>query len=166
MTIVPKASAFTAAPLRNRICIELAAPVSEVWGLIGDLARFPEYSDGLERVDVALASDGRCTGYVCYFKPMEPGGVRLVSRDVIRWWHPGLGYASSGADGDSFGLVNDLHLVTIEPKNGMATVAWEEYFDAEDSDAMKAHFDTALADIAENLVRRFGGRIVDRYVQE
>ena len=30
---------------------------------------------------------------------------------------------------------------------------------------MKTHFDEALADIAENLIRRFGGKIVERYVE-
>jgi hypothetical protein len=30
---------------------------------------------------------------------------------------------------------------------------------------MKAHFDEALADIGENLARRFGGRIAERYIE-
>lgn len=46
---VPSASDFTSSPLRNRIRVELEAPVSTVWELVGDLSRFPEYSVGLER---------------------------------------------------------------------------------------------------------------------
>jgi hypothetical protein len=30
---------------------------------------------------------------------------------------------------------------------------------------MKQHFDEALADIAQNLAGRFGGRLIERYVQ-
>ncbi|MGH9198363.1 MAG: SRPBCC family protein, partial [Acidimicrobiia bacterium] len=49
--MVPPVSSFTTSPLRNRMRVELKAPVTEVWSLIGNLARFPEYSSGLERVE-------------------------------------------------------------------------------------------------------------------
>jgi Polyketide cyclase / dehydrase and lipid transport len=165
MTSIPNVSTFTSAPLRNRVRVELKAPVSEVWTLIGDLARFPEYSSGLERVEASVDSQGRCTQYVCHFKPQEPGGPRIVSREIIRWYEPNRGYASSGAQADAFGLTNDLHVVSLEPTRAGATVTWEEYFDAQDLEMMKAHFDEALADTGENLVRRFGGSIVERYVE-
>jgi hypothetical protein len=58
---VPSASDFTSSPLRNRIRVELDAPVSEVWELLGDLSRFPEYSEGLERsVSASRGRGGRC----------------------------------------------------------------------------------------------------------
>jgi hypothetical protein len=53
---VPSASEFTSSPLRNRLRLELDAPVSEVWELLGDLSRFPEYSVGLERVERATGA--------------------------------------------------------------------------------------------------------------
>lgn len=40
------------------------------------------------------------------------------------------------------------------------------HFDAEDLPAAKAGIDEALADIAENLIARFGGRVVERYVED
>jgi uncharacterized protein YutE (UPF0331/DUF86 family) len=40
------------------------------------------------------------------------------------------------------------------------------HFEAEDLDAAKTHLDEALLDIAENLIRRFGGTIVERYVEK
>jgi uncharacterized membrane protein len=55
---VPSASEFTSSPLRNRLRVELDAPVAEVWDLIGDLSRFPEYSAGLERVEAELDESG------------------------------------------------------------------------------------------------------------
>lgn len=164
MTNVPAARTFTPAALRNRVRVELEAPVAEVWALLGDLPRFPEYSVGLGRVDATLDAQGRCVEYVCHFEPHEPGAPGVVSREVVRWWEPGRGYASSGAAADAFGLVNDLNLVTLEPAAAGTLVTWEEYFDAAELDMMRAHFDAALADIGENLARRFGGRIVERYV--
>jgi uncharacterized protein (TIGR02246 family) len=42
-------------------------------------------------------------------------------------------------------------------------LTWDEYFDADDPEAMRTSFDEALADTAERLVARFGGRLVERY---
>jgi hypothetical protein len=158
----PAAATLTSSPLRNRMRVELHVPVAEIWELIGDLARFPEYSAGLDRVEATLDAEGRCTAYVCHFKPLSPGEAPIVSREIIRWWEPLVGYASSG-DGDAFGLSHDLHRVVIEPSNEGAVVTWEEYFDAVDLPMMKDHFDDALADASENLIRRFGGSVVERY---
>ncbi len=83
----------------------------------------------------------------------------------MRWWEPKRGCASSGAQADAFGLSNDLNVTTIDSRNGGATVTWAVYFDAQDVAGMKAHFDEALADIADNLVKRFGGRLIERFLQ-
>ena len=40
------------------------------------------------------------------------------------------------------------------------------HFESEDLEAAKAHIDEAFADIAENLIGRFGGRLTERYVEE
>jgi len=164
MSSRPDIAAFTTAPLRNRIRVELNAPVPEVWALVGDPARMPEYSAGLARVEACADAGGRYESYVCHFKPM-PGEEGIVSRDIMRWWEPDHGWASSGAEADAFGLSNDLNVTMIEARNEGATLTWEVYFDAQDVAGMKAHFDEALADIAQNLVRRFGGRLVERIVE-
>lgn len=162
--MVPSASSLTSAPLRNRIRVELKAPVSEVWALIGNLGRFPEYSSGLERVVAKKDSSGALTEYVCHFKPREEGGESISHRELIRWYEPNRGYASSGEEGNAFGLTNALNLVTVEPSKGGTILTWDEYYDAQDLDMSRAEFDQALADIGENLVRRFGGAVVTRYV--
>mgnify|MGYP006366908983 CR=1 FL=1 len=54
--------------------------MSEVWELIGDLSRFPEYSVGLERVEAVHDEEGRCVEYTCYFKPVEDGVQRAGGR--------------------------------------------------------------------------------------
>jgi len=108
---IPAAIAFTSSP-RNRVRIELKAPAPEVWALVGDLARFPEYSSGLERVDAKRDSSGRCTEYMCHFKPLEEGGESIVSRELIRWYEPNRGYASSG-DGSAFGQARSGDAVVL-----------------------------------------------------
>lgn len=161
----PKADAITKAPLRNRMRALLKAPVAKVWPLIGDLARLADYSAGLERVDAKTDVKGRCTEYTCHFKPMAPGGERIVSREIMRWYEPNVGYASSSAGADAFGMENDLNLVVLEPLGGDTLLTWSEYFDAQDLAMMKAHFDDALADTGANLAQHFGGAIIERYVE-
>lgn len=139
-------------------------PISEVWALLGNLARFPEYSSGLERVEAKNDSRGTLTEYVCHFKPREEGGESIAHRELIRWYEPNRGYASSGEKGNAFGLTNDLNLVTVEPAKDGTIVTWEEYYDAQDLDMMRAEYDQAFADIDANLIHRFGGRVMERYV--
>ena len=162
---VPFASDFTSSPLRNRTRVALDAPVSDVWEVVGDLSRFPEYSAGLERVETKQDEDGRCLEYTCYFKPVEEGAEGAVSRDVMRWYEPNRGYLSVEVEA-SWGGGNTVALMTLESIPGGTLVTNDMHFDAEDLDAAKAALDEALVDIAENLVARFGGRIVERYVDE
>jgi ketosteroid isomerase-like protein len=159
----PAVATLTPAPLRNRIRAELDAPVAEVWALIGDLARLPEYSEGLEQVVPTLASDGRCTEYVCHFKPVAEGQPGIVDRNVMRWYQPGRGYASSGVPGNAFGVSDDLNLVTLQPASGGTLLTWDDYFEAQDVDTMRGSFDRALVDIADRLIARFGGRLIERF---
>ena len=116
---VPSASDFTSSPLRNRIRVELEAPVSEVWELIGDLSRFPEYSVGLERVDAVQDEEGRCVEYTCYFKPLEDGMEGGVSRDVMKWYEPNRGYLSDPDDLERADAVieslDDLSEAIVDP---------------------------------------------------
>jgi hypothetical protein len=111
---VPSAAEFTASPLRNRLVLELKAPVSQVWALLGDLPRFPEYSAGLERVDVELGEDGRCAEYTCHFEPVAAGAAGAVSRDVMKWYEPERGYLSVEVEGDA-GTDGAVAFTTLEP---------------------------------------------------
>ncbi|MGH3010944.1 MAG: SRPBCC family protein [Gaiellaceae bacterium] len=163
-SVAPSASAFTSSPLRNRIRVELDAPVSEVWELVGDLSRFPEYRAGLERVEATQDEEGMCIEYICYFKPFEEGAEGAVSRDVMKRYEPNRGYLSVEAEG-SWGGGNTVALTTLDPVPTGTRMNFDVHFDADDLDAAKAHFDEALVDIAENLIARFGGTITERYVE-
>jgi len=163
---IPAASTFTSSPLRNQIRVELNAPVSAVWALIGDLTRFPEYSLGLERVEAKVDTGGLCTEYICHFKPPEEGGERIVHREIMRWYEPNRGWASIAEEDNAFGLTNSLTLVALEPQEQGTMMRWSQYYDGGALDMNKAVFDQALTDIAENLIRRFGGKVVERYVEK
>jgi uncharacterized protein (TIGR02246 family) len=162
----PAIATLTPAPLRNRIRAQLDAPLTEVWTLVGDLARFPEYSAGLERVDPTLDSDGRCTAYVCHFRPVAEGQPGIVDRNIMRWYEPSHGYASSAGPRNAFGLSDDLHLVRLEPSPAGTLLTWDEYFEAEDVEAMRAEFDQALGDTAHRLIARFGGGLIERFARD
>jgi hypothetical protein len=164
-TITPSPTSFTAAPLRNRVRIELQAPVTEVWALVGSLERYPEYSAGLERVDVTRGGNGRCTEYVCHFRPQPETGGSVSHREIVRWFEANRGYASMAEEPNPFGLANSLTFVTFEESGDRTILTWSQYFDSNDVPAQKAIFEQALADISERLVSRFGGRVVESYVE-
>jgi hypothetical protein len=157
---VPSAGEFTSSPLRNRVRVELDAQVAEVWALVGDLSRLPEYSSGLERVEAELDADGRCTGYTCYFRPLAEGSEGAVSRDVMKWYEPNRGYLSVEVEGG-----NAVAFTTLEPIPRGTRLVLDMHFDADDLDAAKTAIDEALVDIAGNLVARFGGELMHRYVE-
>ena len=154
------------APLRNRLRVDLTASVAEVWEMVGDLARMSDYSAGLERVEAKIDARGHCMEYTCHFKPMQPGEDGIVSRDIMQWFQPNRGWASHGADGDAFGLSDDLHLVSVESSQEGTLLTWDAYYQPQDLAMMKAHLQEALSDIGQNLLKRFGGRLIHCYTAD
>lgn len=43
-------------------------------------------------------------------------------------------------------------------------MTWDEHYEAADLPMMRAEYDDAFADIAERLIARFGGRVLERTV--
>jgi len=109
--------------------------------------------------------EGRCVEYTCYFKPLEDGMGGAVSRDVMKWYEPNRGYLSVEAEA-SWGGGGTVALATLEPSPRGTRLTYDMHFDAEDLDAARTQLDEALGDIAENLIRRFGGTLAERYVEE
>jgi hypothetical protein len=157
---VPHAAVFTTAPLRHRLRVELHAAVAEVWALVGTHERLPEYSAGIERVDVTPGREAR----ICYFRPMAEDADGIVLREVIHWEAPLRGYATGAAQPNDFGLSNDLSIVTLREAPEGAVFTWEQYYDHPDLPAMRAGFDQGVVDIGQRLIAAFGGRIVEHYV--
>lgn len=158
------AQALPSSSLRNRLRVRLNASPNEVWALVGDLSRFPEYSQGLDMVDAEVDASGVSTGYVCHFKPMQDGAEGIVHHERMSWWEPPRGWASIADEDNPFGLIDSLTLVTLERSEGDAVLMWDQYYDAQDLDMMRVVFDEALNDIGANLVRIFGGDVVERSV--
>jgi hypothetical protein len=159
MQIPTDVTAHATAPLRHRLRLELDAPPAEVWRLAGNHARLPEYSAGIARVEVA--SDGRAR--TCHFRaPDGSEGIALTER--IRWEEPGVGYSASAEPGNAFGLSDDLSIITLAPTPGGTRFTWEQYYHNADLATARASFHEGLADIGQRLVARFGGRIVEQYV--
>jgi hypothetical protein len=88
----------------------------------------------------------------------------IVDRNVVRWYERNVGYASSAQANNAFGVTNDLNLVSVEPSAGGTIVTWDEYYEAADLPMMRAEYDHAFADIAERLIERFGGQVIERTV--
>jgi hypothetical protein len=164
MSASQAAHVHPAAPLRNRLRVRLDTPTSEVWALVGDLSRFPEYSYGLNRVDAEVDASGSCHGYVCYFKPLEEGAEGIVHHERMSWFEPQRGWTSIADEDNPFGLIDAMTLVTLEPSDGGTVLAWDQCYEAQDLDTMRTVFDQALDDIGANLVRTFGGDVVERFV--
>lgn len=160
---VPNATAFTPAPLRHRLRVELKAPVPEVWAIVGQHDRMPEYSAGIASVRIELAPDGTRTR-VCQFRAPDDSEAGLSGREQIRWEAANVGYATTAEPGNPFGLSNDLSLVTVAPVATGTLFTWDQHYDAADPVAVRGSFDEAFADIAARLVARFGGRVVERYM--
>jgi hypothetical protein len=151
-------------PLRNRLRVRLDAPTHQVWALVGDLGRFPEYSQGLNSVDAEVDASGACTGYVCHFKPTQEGTEGVVHHERMSWFEPPRGWASIADEDNAFGLIDSLTLVTLEPAEGGTVLTWDQCYEAQDLDTTRAVFDEALDDIGANLVRVLGGEVVERFV--
>ena len=163
---LPEAKDFVSSPLRNSIRLELDAPTTEVWKLVGDPSRMPEYSEGLLRVNVMRDTKERCTGFTCLFKPAEPGDEPVQHRAIIKWFEPETGYASVDEEPNPFGLTQSLSLLTLESMDKKTILNWQMHFHAGDVEANKSSLDQALnQDIAKRLIRRFGGRVLESFVE-
>jgi hypothetical protein len=83
----------------------------------------------------------------------------------MKWYEPHCGHLSVEIEGDA-GTEGAVAFVTLDPTANGALVTYEMYYDAEDLDAMKAQLDEVFVDIADRLIARFGGRVLERYVEK
>ncbi len=162
-TAIPDVKSLTSAPLRHRLRIELNAPVSEVWALIGSHVRMPEFSAGIAAVELERDVAGAPVR-VCKFRSPDGKGEGPALRERVRWEAANVGYAASSEPGNPFGLEDSVELVTMAPASNGTTVTWDEYYNNPDLPAARASFDDGLADIGERLVAKFGGRVVERFL--
>jgi hypothetical protein len=161
----PLASEFVSSPLRNRIKLELNASVNEVWQLVGDPGRMPEYSEGLKSVETKQDENGNCTEYLCHFKPTTEGEPGIDHRVVMKWYEPLKGWASLDEEPNAFGLKESLTLITFESKNDKTILRWDMHFNADDVEMNRSSLEMALNDISKRLIDRFGGKVIETFVE-
>lgn len=168
-TTIPTADKFVSSPLRNRIKLELNVPISEVWALVGNPGRMPEYSEGLDKVETKTDKYGNCTEFLCHFKPQEPGGQGIEHRCIIKWYEPLKGWASLDEEPNVFGFQQSLTLITFETKDGKTILTWDMHFNAENKEALQMNISSleqALnKDIVQRLIDKFGGKLIESYVE-
>ncbi|MGW9686354.1 SRPBCC family protein [Flagellimonas sp. 2504JD1-5] len=167
---VPLASDFVSSPLRNSIELELNASTTEVWELIGKLERMPEYSSGLKKVEAKYNDSNHCQRFTCTFFPMEEGMPETTHTEIMKWYQPNVGLASMAEEPNALGLKNSLGFLLLKSEGAKTILLWSQYFDADSEESLKMNiegFRLALnEDIANNLIRKFGGRILENYVQQ
>lgn len=167
-TDIPKATAFVQSPLRHRLELALDTPVSAVWDLVGRPERMPEFSSGLAHVAAHYSDEGHCTDYSCTFLPLAADAPETQHDEVMVWYAPYLGFASLAVEPNDFGLTESLQLIVLQAAPHKTHLRWDIHFNAASRELVQANvagFEQALnQDIAQQLIDRFGGRIVTNYV--
>ncbi|MEX2554739.1 MAG: hypothetical protein WEB06_03800 [Actinomycetota bacterium] len=117
-------------------------------------------------MEVVQDADGRCVEYTCYFKPVEidGGSLSAVSRDAMNWYEPNRGYLSVEVEGNT-GTEGAVACTTLEPTPAGTRVDYHMSYDSEELETMKAHLDEVFRDMADRLIARLGGRVLDRYLE-
>lgn len=165
--ILPTAEKWVSSPVRNRLILELNKPVSEVYALVGDPANMPNYSSGLDSVTTKM-ENGKCASYTCYFKPAKEGEPGYVHTDKMVWQQLNQGWASRTPEPNEFGFTQYVSLTTLEEKDGKTILTWYMHYNHEKEemiDMNKTGLDQAFQDIGNQLVNRFGGKIVENFVE-
>lgn len=165
---LPTADKWVKSPLRNSIKLELNAPITEVWALIGDPTKMPTYSFGLQKVDTKSDGSGKCTEYTCYVKLTEEGGQEIVHTAKMLWYEPTKGWASIDEEPNAFGFQQSLTLITFEEKDNKTILHWAMHFDCENQEMLQMNvssLEQALNnDIAKKLIDKFGGKVIESFV--
>lgn len=167
-TALPKADKWVKSPLRNLLIIELDKPMAEVWDMVGDPGNMPKFSAGLDKVETKIAGDGKCSQYTCYFKPTEVGGQGIVHTANMVWQEENKGWASLDEEPNEIGLTESLSLTTFEERDGKIIIKWHMHYNMATPELVeqgKAGLEQAFHDIGGQLVHRFGGRIVENFVE-
>jgi hypothetical protein len=166
---LPTADQFVKSPLRNRIKLKLNAPLEDVWAVVGDPGRMPEYSAGLRKVETKKDASGKCTGFICYFKPEQDGGPQTIHHVDIIWYQPGIGLASLDEEPNAFGLQQSLTLITLEAEGNKTILNWDMHFTSDRKETIAMNVSSlgqALnIDIAQNLINMFGGTVLVNFVE-
>ena len=165
---LPTTDKWVKSPVRNRLVIELNKSISEVWALVGDPANMPKFSAGLDSV-TTKTKNGKCTQYTCYFKPAKEGEPVYIHTDNMLWQEENKGWASQTPEPNEMGYTEYLSLVTFEDINGKTKLTWSMTCNHEKPEMIEMNKQgllKAFDDIGNQLVSRFGGKVIENYIEK
>lgn len=161
--VLPTSDQFTSAPLQNSMNVLLNAEPTMVWHLVGDLSRLHEYNSGIKSSDIIRDSEGDTAAYICRFHPLTEDSVGASHTEIVRWYLPNVGYASTAVEPNLSGMRNSLVLVTIHPHREGTRMEYEMFYDSDTLDRTSAELNLALADMSSHLIEEFGGEVLELY---
>lgn len=164
----PTADRWVNSPLRNRIKLELNAPIREVWAVVGDPAKILIYSAVINKVETKTDGSGKQTEYTCFYKPCEETGVEEAVHAKILWHEANKGWAALDEEPNAYGLQQSLLLITVEQQDNKTILSWNMHYDSESNEILQM-LPTALeqllkGEIAQQLIQTFGGTVLDSYL--
>lgn len=165
--IYPDPKNFVKSSLQNRLILELDSPVSAVYNLVGDPGNMSKYSAGLEKVETKMES-GKHVSYTCYFKPVAEGEKGMIHTESVVWQEANLGWASMANEQTEFGYTESFSSVTLIEKKGKTILKWDMYYDHENQEMLDMNRTTLVEvfdDIADQLIERFEGRIMENSIK-
>jgi hypothetical protein len=126
--------------------------------LVGDHTRLPEYSAGIETVSVS--PDGET--FVCRFRATDQTPAFHLT-EQIRWEIPGVGYGASAVEPKRI----PAHRRPVR-RDGQFRwcrdgVRVDPVLQSNELVAAIQSFNEGLTDMAEQLVARFGGRVMAQW---
>lgn len=165
---LPTTGKWVKSPVRNRLVVEFEKPISEVWELAGDPANMPKFSAGLDSVTTRTVN-GKCTQYTCYFKPARKGEQGYVHTENMLWQEKNRGWASRTPEPNEMGYTDYLSLLTLEEMNGKTKLTWSmtcNHPRPEMINMNKQGLKQAYDDIGKQLAEKFGGKVIENYVEK
>lgn len=166
-TVLPTADKWVTSPVRHLLVLELEKPVAEVYALVGDPGNMPKYSVGLDSV-TTKTENGKCIQYTCYFKPAAKGEKGYVHTDNMVWQAVNQGWAAKTPEPNEMGFTESFSLTTFEEINGKTIVKWYMHYNHKKPKMIemnKQGLVSAFDDIGKQLVAKFGGKVVENYVE-
>jgi len=163
----PTADQWDKSPLRNRIELELNAPINEVWAVVGEPAKLLIYSSDINKVETKTDGSGKQTEYTCFYKPCEETGVEETVHAKILWHETNKAWVALDEEPNAYGLQQSLLLITVEEQGDKTIFSWNMHYDSESNETLQmlpASLEQLLkGEIAQELIQKFGGRILDSY---
>ena len=159
----PTADKWVKSPLRNRLELELNAPINEVWEFAGDPGKILTCISGLNKVEIKTDALGTYTGYTCFYYSSGDSIEATVQAKML-WHQAHKGWASLDDEPNDFGFQQSLSLITFRPKDTGTILSWDMHYNNESDEVLQVSIvsleQVLRGEIAPQLIKKFGGSIL------